>query len=209
MDAGRVGKLFFSALISVLALTAQPAFALGIRNCTDIDIRVNVYKDKDPVKLIPMRGGKASIGRGKFHNFRIGKRRHQIRVFGSKKLTLPLLDKSGLRGGANYSIRGRNGHYSLSSENGCPPQDRVALPAAGVWAAKRDGKDVYIRVEGRSPTSFAVTYLPDGATHVFDHDTAGSFTSLTASFDVHSARRMVRIDHLILGRQEAYTFVRR
>ena len=201
--------LAFAALIGCTAMMNEPASALGIRNCTDIDIRVNVYKVKDPMKLIPMRGGKAAIGRGKRHNFRLGKARHQIRVYGAKKLTLHLLEKAGLRGDAVYSIRGRNGHYSVSSENDCPPQAQALLPADGVWVTKRDGKDHFIRIERRSPASFNVTYLPNGATHPFKLAEGDRYSNgYTADIRIQSETRIVMINHLLYGSEKVYRFVR-
>lgn len=201
--------LAVAALISCAVMTGGPASALGIRNCTDLDIRVNVYKGKDKVKLVPVHGGKAAIGRGKLHTFRLGKGGYQIRAYRSKKLTLHILEQSGLRGDRIYSIRGRNGHYNISSENGCPPAAQVLLPANGVWVTKRDGKDRFIRIERRSPNSFAVTYLPDGATHPFEQTDGDRYSNgYTADIKVQSETRIVLANHLLYGSEEVYRFVK-
>jgi hypothetical protein len=199
-----------AALISCAVMTGGPASALGIRNCTDVDIRVNVYKGKDTVKLVPVRGGKGAIGRGKLYTFRLGKGGYQIRAYRSKKLTLPLLEKAGLRGDRVYSIRGRNGHYNVSSENGCPQQAQALIPANGIWVTRRDGKDHFIRIERRSPASFDVTYLPDGATHSFEQTDGDRYSNgYTADIKVQSETRIVMANHLLYGSEEIYRFVKR
>jgi len=114
-----------------------------------------------------------------------------------------------LRGDRVYSIRGRGGHYSVSGENDCPPQAQALLPAGGVWVTKRNGADHFIRIERRSPASFAVTYLPDGATHPFERTEGDRYSNgYTADIKVQSETRLVMVNHLLYGSEETYRFVR-
>lgn len=201
--------LIVAALVPCIAMTGQPASALGIRNCTDSDIRVNVFKDRDKLKLIPVRGGKAAIRRGKLHDFRVGKGGFVIRVYGPKKLTLHLLESGRLKGNAIYSIRGRNGHYNVNSANDCPPEKQALLPAGGLWVTKRNGKEHYLRIRRSSPSSFVVRHQPNGAEHPFELVEGHRFTNgYTASIDVQSETRLVIIDHLLFDGEEVYRFVR-
>lgn len=205
------GKTLAFAFVAVFAMLAgsQAASALGIRNCTDIDIRVNVYKGKDKVKLIPVRGGKASIGRGKVHKFRLGKGSFVIRVYGPKKLTFHLLESRRLDGGSIYSIRGGNGHYNVNSANDCPPANAALLPASGVWVTKRNGKDHYIRITRRSPTSFDVNWSPASRAQRFEQSEGDRYTyGYATSFRVQSETRIVAVNHLVFDSEEVYRFVR-
>lgn len=201
--------LTVTALVACVAISGQPAAALGIRNCTDSDIRVSVFKDSDKVKLIPVRGGKAAIRRGKLHDFRLGKGSFVIRVYGPKKLTLHLLESSRLKGNAVYTIRGSNSHYNVNTANDCPPEKQALMPAGGLWVTKRDGKDHYLRIRRSSPSSFVVRHQPNGAEHPFELVEGHRFTDgYTASIEVQSETRLVMIDHLLLDSEEIYRFVR-
>lgn len=209
MPVLKIRIMWFMALVACVAISGEPAAALGIRNCTDSDIRVSVFKGSDKVKLIPVRGGKAAIRRGKLHDFRLGKGGFVIRVYGPKKLTLHLMESSRLKGNAIYTIRGRNGHYNVNSANDCPPAKQALMPAGGLWVTKRNGEDHYLRIRRSSPSSFVVRHQPNGAEQTFEFLGGHRFTNgYTASIEVQSETRLVEINHLLGDSEEVYRFVR-
>lgn len=201
--------LALAALAVCAGVTFEPATALGIRNCTDSGIRVNVYKGSDKVKLVPVRGGKAAIGRGKLHDFRLGKGAFVIRVYGPKKLTFHLMESGRLKGNAIYTIRGSHGHYNVNSANDCPPAKQALMPADGLWVTKRNGKEHYLRTRRSSPSSFVVRHQPDGAEQSFELVDGRRFTNgYTASIEVQSETRLIEINHLLFDGEEVYRFVK-
>ena len=215
-DQGRVNmSITFSRVLGLavvamsIVIAIAPASALSIRNCTDINIRVSVFKGKDKIKLIPIKGGKASIGKGKLHKFRTGKDGYQIRVYRSAKLTRHIYEHIKLRGSEAYSIRGKKGQYSVSGDPKCPPADVRLLPATGVWKTNdRDGEH-FIRIRRTSPTSFDLTHLPNGAVHPFEHTEGDHYSNgYTTTIEVLSQTRIVEINHLLLDSKSVYRFVR-
>ena len=61
----------------------------------------------------------ANLGVGDYSNLGGGGTRKQIKVFRAQFLDHEILVKGGLNGNSVYSIRGKNGRYSVSTQNTC------------------------------------------------------------------------------------------
>ena len=106
-----------AALIGGAMVASPPASAMGVRNCTDIVIKVQIFNNNDALRVIALK--QANIGIGDRANMNVGSSRKQIKVFRAQVLDKVLFVKGGLNGNDIYSIRGRNGSYTVSQKNDC------------------------------------------------------------------------------------------
>lgn len=81
MGVAGKGLLAVAGAIMALALMAQSASALGIRNCTGEPIRVTIYKDLGN-KLLPLRT--KTLNTGTSHSFKLARKRYVAKIFRSR-----------------------------------------------------------------------------------------------------------------------------
>ncbi len=153
-------SMAIAALACGTMIAAQPASAIVIRNCTDIVIKVQVFNNNDALRVIALR--QANIGTGDAANMEVGGNKVQIKVFKAQLFDAPILVKGGMGGYATWTVRGKGGSYSVSSQNDCQTASTgggggggpvVTIPVdSGKWVGA--GKPLTIRTA--SSTSFTL-----------------------------------------------------